>query len=130
MQFNSAMKTALTYLMILMFLVVSSCTRDKTLPPTQSFVCNSQTAITYSANISAIVNQHCGISTCHAGANSSGIYLTNYTNTKESFRQGNSLCTVKHEAGCKAMPYPPSADKLSDSLIAIIDCWVQKGFPN
>ena len=28
------------------------------------------------------------------------------------------------------MPYPPSADKLPDSLIEIIDCWVQKGFPD
>lgn len=130
MQFNWAMKTALAYVMIFLSLVISSCTKDKAHPPAQSFVCNSQTSITYSANISQIINHHCAISGCHAGANSSGIYLTDYANTKESFEQGNSLCTVKHEAGCKTMPYPPSADKLSDSLIAMIDCWAQKGFPN
>ncbi len=124
------MKTAPAYMIILLILVVSSCTKDKTLPPSPIFVCNSQTAITFTANISPIVNQHCAISTCHSGVNSSGIYLTNYANTKESFERGNALCTINHEAGCKAMPYPPSADKLSDSLIAIIDCWVQKGFPN
>lgn len=122
------MKTALAYIMILLFLVVSSCTKIKTLPPAQVFVCNSQTAIIYSANISPIINQHCAISGCHAGANSSGIYLTTYTNTKENFELGNSLCTIKHEADCKAMPYPPSTSKLPDSLIAIIDCWAQKGF--
>ncbi len=109
---------------------LSSCTKDKTVPPSQTFVCNNQIAIAYSANVSPIVNQYCAIPACHSGVNSSGIYLTNYTNTKESFQLGNALCTIKHEVGCKAMPYPLGSNKLSDSLISVIDCWAQKGFPN
>lgn len=117
-------------LAIIFFLLMNECTRDKTLPPSQSFVCSIQTTITYSANIYPIINQYCAVATCHAGVNSSGIFLTNYANTKENFQQGNSLCTIKHDSGCKEMPYPPGSNKLSDSLIAVIDCWAQKGFPN
>jgi hypothetical protein len=122
------MKLLSISLFMFSLLVVNSCTKDKTVFPSQNFVCSNQTSISYSVNVSPIINHHCAIASCHQGANSSGIYLTTYTNTKESFEQGNSLCTIKHEAGCKPMPYPTSTGKLPDSLIAIIDCWAQKGF--
>jgi hypothetical protein len=123
------MKTAITILIFSSLVLQFSCTKDHASAPVAAFVC-SQTSVTYTKQIKIILDQYCAISGCHAGANSSGILLDDYANSKSNFKVGNTLCTIKHQNGCKPMPYPSTASPLSDSLVTIIECWITNDFPN
>ncbi len=108
-----------------------SCTYDiaKIAPSKKTFDCNAQ-SITYNSHIKNILNQSCALACCHIGTNSSGIVLDTYTSAKTEFQLGNSFCTINFGNGCKPMPYPIGTAKLSDSIIQILNCWKDKGFPN
>lgn len=120
------MKAGLT--MLLLTLAALGCRYD-TVEPQKPFDCNAQ-AVTYTSHVKAILDQHCATVGCHSGINPSGIMLDTYQAAKLDFEFGNSMCTINHNALCKPMPYPAGTPKLPDSVIAILTCWHDNGFPN
>ncbi len=83
---------------------------------------------TYTADIAPILNQQCAFSGCHGGSNpSDGIDLSNYADAKAESSNGKVIASIKHSSGAKAMPQ--GGQKLSDSDIKLIECWVQNGAP-
>lgn len=112
-------------------LIMCSCTKDigkKAVVKVATF-CDSQ-AVTYSFPVKNIMDLNCAVSGCHAGSNPSGILLDSYSTARFEFESGNGFCSINFSAGCNPMPYPVGSPKLSDSVIRILNCWRDKGFPN
>lgn len=111
----------------IIMLAVSSCTRDKTLAPTPpSYNCDTLPIISYGFHIKSIMDNNCAFTGCHLGANSSGIYLDTYSDTRKTFEQGKGYCSVNQDIDCK--PMPNGGTKFSDSLLNILYCWKQRGY--
>lgn len=117
----------LLFLIVITILYVGSCTRDKTLAPTPKIHnCDTIPIISYGFHIKSIMDNNCAFSGCHLGANSSGVYLDSYTETRKTFEEGKGYCSVNHEIDCKAMP--SGGGILSDSLLNMLYCWKQRGY--
>jgi len=87
--------------------------------------CNTfvDTANTYTKSTASIINVNCA--GCHSSSNpSAGLNLSGYAAAKNSFLNGNSLCSIHHGSGCKAMPEGAS---LSSIDIQKLDCRVRNG---
>jgi hypothetical protein len=81
------------------------------------------TVNTYTKSTASIINLNC--TSCHSSSNpSAGLNLSGYAAAKSSFLNGNSLCSIHHGSGCKAMP---EGAALSSSDIQKLDCWVKNG---
>ncbi|MBL0310193.1 MAG: hypothetical protein IPP77_11100 [Bacteroidetes bacterium] len=104
-----------------------SCTKDKTGIPPLPYNCDS---ISYSLNIKVILDVHCNQpqGSCHdiTGAESA-VIMDNYGDAKSGFETRGALCTIKQISGC--LPMPDNEPKLEDSVINIIQCWVNNGYP-
>ena len=82
----------------------------------------------YTADIKPILDASCATSDCHSGSKpSAGIGLADYTDAAASSTNKNFLGAVQQLSGYTKMP--KGADKLSDSQIKLITCWVQSGSP-
>lgn len=111
-------------------LVLSACTKDHTLltPAPEPFVCDS--TVGYLNHTKAIFDAHCAIGGCHiAPYPAGGVYLSDYNNTKIQVLGDDLMCSIHQEVTCTPMPYPLGSPPLSDSLIAIIECWRDHGCP-
>lgn len=126
------MKQKATYLLIVtLILILCNCSKDigkKSVVKIATF-CDSQ-SVTYNYPIKNIMDLSCAVSGCHKGNNPSGIFLDSYSTARFEFESGKGFCSIYFSDGCNAMPYPVGSQKLSDSLIRILNCWKDKGFPN
>ena len=91
-------------------------------------VCDT-TNVTYSANVSLILQSNCY--SCHS--TSSGIINVNvnlegYSNVKMQVDNNNLISAITHAPGYTPMPY--NLPKLSDCNINIIRAWINGGAPN
>ena len=86
-------------------------------------VTQGNTGITYTGNIAAIINSNCTNSNCHgSGSNRGPGDLTDYEKVK------SAATNIFNAVNSGRMPQ--GADKLSDSQIALISCWISDGKPN
>jgi hypothetical protein len=125
-------KCLLISLSVLCLAQFESCTKDKTAMPAASvpavFKCDS--TVTYTKYIAAIFNPNCAYSGCHAVQYpAGGVVLSDYNDCKLQVENNNLIGVVKHEFGYPPMPYPLNSPPLSDSVIAIIQCWKDQGCP-
>lgn len=82
---------------------------------------------TYNNVVSIILDLNCATSGCHDAITAAeGVDLSNYGNTKKAFESKAVLCSIHHGSECTAMPQ--GADKLDDTSINLIDCWVKNGY--
>lgn len=110
-------------LIFLISIAVLSCAKDET----PAADCSSQT-LTYTNDIADIMNASCAYAGCHGGSfPADGLDLSTYSKAKSASINGKVLASVKQQGGAKAMPL--GAPKLSDAIIAKIDCWIQNGAP-
>ncbi len=76
--------------------------------------------VSLSNAIIPIINANCAVSNCHDGSQS----IPNFTVKSNIIsRAGN----IRSLTGSKTMPPPSSGRSLTDSEIALIDCWVNDG---
>ena len=112
------------YLLCLLFGVVS-CKKDKALPFQEPVLCDSIPA-SFSVDVEPIITSTCAVSGCHNAATATnGVVLETYAQI--SAEANRFICNIKHQAGCEPMPFV--GQKLSDSTIRSIQCWIQSGTP-
>ena len=86
-----------------------------------------KTVPTYSSNVKPIIDEACG-NRCHSTKyKAAGIELTSYELVSAASKKGNFMGSLRHLAGYAAMP--KKADKFSDSVLNILQCWVDNGSP-
>jgi uncharacterized membrane protein len=82
---------------------------------------------TYTANVKPIIDEACGTK-CHSGQwKADGIELTSYALVSAESKKARFLGSLNHKANYD--PMPKKADKLSDSVLQILQCWVDGGSP-
>lgn len=120
---------------IIIISVFSSCTNDKydkLYPVTAGADPCDTTAktISYSKDVSNILNSKCSYAGCHdAGSSSGGINLSTYTGTFDAAITKNKLLgSIQHVAGYSPMPI--GGNKLPACEIAKITNWINQGSPN
>lgn len=125
------MKKSLLLLVTICFVTFYACKDDeedpvKTDDPVEVSFCDS-VAATYDKDIASIFNSNCATSGCHEDKSTApkGIKLANYDQVKAATGFPAFMKSIKHEAGATAMPVGKA--KLSDTTIAIIQCWIDGG---
>ena len=104
--------------------LVSACKKSKEPVPTTE-TCDTNPK-NYNTHVKPIMTDFC--TGCHKpGGAFSSLPLTTYAEVKNATLNGKLLPSIKHQSGAEAMPL--GGGKLSDANIAIIDCWVSKGYP-
>jgi hypothetical protein len=94
------------------------------LTPTPKTLCDSAT---FNAMVLPIFTKNCNLSGCHSSG-AGGIDLRKYTTSKACGESGLLLPAIKQTVGGQKN-MPQGAAKLSDRDIAIIECWITKGYP-
>lgn len=118
----------LIFLTITFSLFFGACRR---LPPTP-IDCASGT-VSYAAQVQPIINQNCNVSGCHGFSNAAPFQLLSHRQLDSAVIYTNLLLSIKHQS---ALPMPridpllPDAYLLPDSLIQIIECWINQGRQN
>jgi len=126
--------------MILFLIFQSGCTKDKADPRPELLNDNSGDSSnnksacdtlfnSFSQDIEPIFAQECATSGCHdQSSQTSGIVLETHSQIKSETKNGQVLCTIRHEATCTDMPYQDA--QLSRDRIDAIECWADAGYPN
>ncbi len=103
--------------------ILFSCSKTKTAEPS-NLVCAPDSLLTYSVHVEPILMDQCG--GCHYasfGPVNAGINLEGYDNARSV---SDLECVVRYANGCT--PMPPSG-KMNDSLVGVIRCWINNGYP-
>lgn len=104
-----------------LLLGAQSCKKDKAEPEPEP--APTPISAKYNNDVKNIMNNYC--TACHSGANpSSNLSLTTYAEVKAA-AQNRGLYTRMNSS---ANPMPASG-KLSTDKLAIVDKWIQDGYP-
>jgi hypothetical protein len=117
------MKSIYTSLFVLGALLVSvqACKPKKTVT-----ISKTDCASTYTKDVAPIINKYCAGS-CHSASKKMyGIDLSSYEMVKEEAMKKRFMGSIKHEGLYPHMP--KKGAKLSDSTIAVINCWIEGGY--
>lgn len=114
------------------FVLFLSCKKDKSneviedvITPGVLTYCDTVT-VSFSSQIQPIFIQSCATSGCHNDAvSASGYTLETHSQISDANTIDRVLKTIKHESG--ASPMPKFQQKLNDSLIQQIECWISQG---
>lgn len=112
----------------LCLLVSASCGKD----PVSNVDCPSG-LVSFSAQVQPIINQNCNVSGCHGFMNEAPFQLLTHQQVDSAVIYGNLLFAIKHQSPLpmpRIDPLLPDAYKMPDSLINIIECWINQGRQN
>jgi hypothetical protein len=112
----------LTITGILIFLTLVSCKKDKVIK--SAFTGDCSDTVSFSAQVLPIIQQNCSTSGCHdSGSSAGGFNLSDFNSINSASSQ--VLAAMRHDGGFTAMPL--GGDKLEDSLIQKVECWIAQG---
>lgn len=117
------MKSIYTSLFILSSLVISfqACKPKQTVS-----ISKTDCAATYTKDVAPIINKYCAGS-CHSASKKAyGIDLSTYELVKEEAQKKRFMGSISHDGLYPKMP--KKGEKLSDSTIVVINCWIQGGY--
>ena len=101
-------------------LTITSCTRDKVQPAPIDTTCAD--TISFANDILPIMNNNCN--SCHNSSNPSGGFdLSTYAGVNQN--PGKVLSSVRQDGSASSMPQ--GGNKIADSLIQKINCWINQG---
>lgn len=108
-------------------LAIISCSKDKTPEPEiiTNDTCDSIPK-SFAIDVQPIFNNNCVV--CHNSSNNQANGQSWETYGEISANIESILTAINHEPGKTPMPY--QLDKLSDSLIQVIECWAADGAKN
>ena len=111
--------------LVLLLLTVSlfvACSDD------QEEICET-TNLSYTNEISDILNSNCALSGCHVNGNETNAFFSfqGYDNVKAAVDFGRIIGAINHEAGFSAMP--KGGNMLDDCTIDKITAWINAGAP-
>lgn len=105
---------------LLVLVGVLACKKDQT-PPAECV-----DVVSFAADVAPIIEVNCSTSGCHDATASGGINLLSYVGVEANATR--ILNVISHDAGF--VPMPLGGDKLADSLIQKVDCWIRQGKMN
>lgn len=111
-------KKKMIYLFMLLGVtgIFSSCKKE----PLDIYECTNSEYLSFNDQIFPILKLSCMNGTCH-GKFDDYDYVKKYVNNKKL------LGSIQHKKGYSSMP--KNEDKLPDSIIIKISCWIQNGAP-
>jgi hypothetical protein len=114
----------LLFIITIVIACMWSCKNDKA--PAAKTLCDS---VTYTTMVKPILSQNCNIAGCHIGGTGGGnIDLRTYDKAKDAAQNNEMKKAINWQLDLdKNMPQ--GAAKLSQRNIDIIECWMNKGFP-
>jgi hypothetical protein len=89
--------------------------------------------VSFSAQVQPIINQNCNVSGCHGFLNEAPFQLMTHQQVDSAVIYGNLLFAIKHQSPLpmpRIDPLLPDAYMMPDSLINIIECWINQGRQN
>jgi hypothetical protein len=89
--------------------------------------------ISFSAQVQPILNQNCNTMGCHGFNNEAPFQLITHQQVDSAVVFGNLLLSIKHQTPTpmpRIDPLIPDAYMLPDSIIQIIECWINQGRQN
>ena len=108
---------------------IYSCTKDQAEPKvTVQGYCDTLN-YTYTNDIKLIIDTYC-TSSCHTSTKSSGFGSANletYTSVKDEVDNGTFECAINQNSGCTPMPL--GGNKIADSLLTKVNCWIENNTP-
>jgi len=111
------MKGKMLLAAMVVLLSVLACKKDKT-PPAECV-----DAISFAVDVEPLIVANCSTSGCHDASAAGGYDLTSYVGIAANAPR--ILNVINHDAGF--VPMPQGGDKLADSLIQKVDCWIRQG---
>jgi hypothetical protein len=87
----------------------------------------------FSSQVQPIIINNCATASCHGFNGFAPFTLITYEQIDSLAMTGLLLLSVKHQTPKpmpRTNPFLPDATRLPDSLIQIIECWVNQGRPN
>lgn len=85
--------------------------------------------VTYTDDVSQILNASCAIPGCHVSNGNAPFPLETFEETVAAVGFGRILGAINQEAGFVAMPFPPGSPKLPETDIDKITEWIENGTP-
>lgn len=89
--------------------------------------------VSFSAQVQPILNQNCNTMGCHGFNNGAPFQLMTHQQVDSAVVFGNLLLSIKHQTPTpmpRLDPLIPDAYMLPDSIIQIIECWINQGRQN
>lgn len=89
--------------------------------------------VSFSAQVQPLINQNCNTSGCHGYINEAPFQLLTHQQIDSATNYCNLLLSIKHQTPIpmpRIDPLLPDAYQLSDSIIQIIECWINQGRQN
>jgi hypothetical protein len=87
----------------------------------------------FSAQVQPIIINNCATASCHGFNGFAPFSLITYEQIDSVAMTGFLILSLKHQTPKpmpRTNPFLPDATRLPDSLIQIIECWVNQGRPN
>lgn len=105
--------------------IIFSCSKDKVTENPISWDCD--TIVSFSNEVVPIFDQNCSTSGCHdASSASAGYVFDSYESISASAEI--SVDVMLHRTGLTPMPF--TEEKLADSVIQVVGCWIDQGKQN
>jgi hypothetical protein len=83
---------------------------------------------TYTENIKPILDATCARSECHGGGHSANdMDLSTYAGAKSASTKKSFMGSIQHKPFYQKMP--KDANRLPDSQIHLLSCWIENGSP-
>ncbi len=89
--------------------------------------------VSFSSQVQPIINQNCNTSGCHGYINEAPFQLLTHQQIDSAAVYCNLLLSLKHQTPLpmpRIDPLLPDAYMLPDSIIQIIECWMNQGRQN
>lgn len=89
--------------------------------------------VSFSSQVQPIINQNCNTSGCHGYINDAPFQLLTHQQIDSAAVYCNLLLSLKHQTPLpmpRIDPLLPDAYMLPDSIIQIIECWMNQGRQN
>lgn len=122
---NKIKTTLFVFIPVFVFGILS-CKKDKAISPES---CSAR-VYSFSTDIHPIIQANCAINNCHGTNNQAPFNLNTYGQIDTAVQFYGLLRAIKHE-GTNPMPridpFLPAANKLADSTIRAIECWIEQG---
>lgn len=119
----------LIFTIILLGSFLISC--EKEIKKVKNVNCNRN--ISFSNDVMPIIEISCNNFACHSSSNSMAFPLSSHTDVSNAVYKFNLLESIKHQTMNpmpRIDPYLQDAYKLNDSVISIIECWINQGLLN
>ncbi len=105
---------------------IFSCRRNDTIEG-----CSTQ--ISFNAQVQPIIQQNCASPNCHGYGGAAPFNLITYQQIDSAVLNANLLLSIKHQTPYpmpRINPFLPEATQLPDSVIQLIECWINQGRQN